>query len=598
MASRIQFIVLLLAGLLAIASVQAETGYGSKPKSKTVKQPVAAASSYVGSGACSRCHLEIANHFAKASMGRSLTRITPDFLKTLPIPASYYDTKSDHHFDVYAEDGKLYQTEYQTSASSSTAAPSKTTDVFRTTHEMQWIIGTGENGFGALLLRGDYLFQAPLSYYSKPAQWRMSPGYENGDQGFNRAIVAGCIFCHSGRQLPVAGSAGKYENPPFTQTSIGCENCHGPGSAHVEAMGDGESYDKGKDPTIVNPARLSSRLSDDICMSCHQEGDTRILQPGKTYQDFRPGTPLDRVLAILMVPPTRQNPPQDDHVQHYYSMILSKCYRGSAGLPQEKQMRCTTCHDPHVEPASAEAPAYFNAKCMSCHTVQSCTAPAAVRQQTQPADNCIACHMPKREGLVIGHTSLTNHRIVARPDEPFPDETFKMTTDALPDLIHLDSVPGESAPPPAITLLQAYNQLKDQKPAYAASYLKVLSELEKTEPNNAVVQVALGHQALTGGKLDEAEQHLQATLQLNPAQPMVYVDLSAVADQKGQSADAVSMAQKAVLLDPFSQPLQKTLIARLISAKQYPEAIAAMEKYLVNFPEDNLMRKMLAIAKE
>jgi Tfp pilus assembly protein PilF len=580
MGSRVHSVILLtgllLAGLSALAPMQAETSS-------------AAARTYVGSGPCSRCHIEIANHFAKASMGHSLTRITPDFLKTLPIPASYYDPKSDHHIDVHAENGKLYQTEYQTSAEK---------DIFRNTHEMGWIIGTGENGFGALLLRGDYLFQAPLSYYSKSAQWNLSPGYENGDQGFNRAIVPGCIFCHGGRQRPIAGSSGKYENPPFTQTSIGCENCHGPGSAHVEAMDEGESYEKGKDPTIVNPARISSRLSDDICMSCHQEGDTRILQPGKTYQDFRPGTPLDRVLAILMVPPTRENPPRDDHVEHYYSMILSKCYRASSSKLDAQQMRCTSCHDPHVEPTSAEAPAYFNGKCMSCHTAQSCTAPAATRQQTTPADNCIGCHMPKRGGLVIAHTSLTNHRIVAQPDEPYPDATFEMTKNELPNLIHLDRVPGESAPPPAITLLQAYDQLKDQKPAYTASYLRVLGGLEKTDPNNALVQAALGHQALTGGKLDEAEQHLQQSLHLNPAQAKVYVDLSSIADQKGQTAEAVSLAQKAVLLEPFSQPLQKTLIARLISAKQYPEAVAAIEKYLENFPEDNLMRKMLAIAKE
>ena len=598
MGSRIQSAVLVLAGLSAIAAGYAQTRSGPKPKSNPAKQPPAIASTYVGSDACSRCHLDIARHFAKTSMGRSLTRITPDYLKTLPIPATYYDAKLDHHFDVYAENGKLYQSEYQTTAPGPNAGASASKEVFRNTHEMQWIVGTGENGFGALLLRGDYLFQAPLSYYSRAAQWNLSPGYENGDLGFNRAIVPGCIYCHSGRPRPVAGSVGKYENPVFTQTAVGCENCHGPGSAHVEAMGEGESYDKGKDPTIVNPTQIASRLSDDICMSCHQVGDTRVLQPGKTYQDFRPGTPLDRVVSILMVPPTRENPPRDDHVEHYYSMILSKCYRASANKAEAQQMRCTSCHDPHVEPTSAEAPAYFNGKCMSCHTVQSCKAPAAARQQTTPADNCIGCHMPKRAGTVIAHTSLTNHRIVARPDEPYPDATFAMTTAALPDLIHIDRVPGQSAAPPAITLLQAYEQLKDHKTEYEASYLKVISELEKTEPNNALVQAALGHQALTSGRFEEAQQHLRQSLQLDPAQSRVYADLSELADQQGHAEEAVSMARKAVMLEPFSQPLQKALISRLISAKQYPEAIAAMEKYLDNFPEDDLIRKMLAIAKE
>jgi hypothetical protein len=72
---------------------------------------------------------------------------------------------------------------------------------------MEWIIGTGENGFGALLRRDGYLFQAPLSYYSKAAHWDLSPGYQNGDLAFNRLIQPGCIYCHSGRPQPVPNFA-------------------------------------------------------------------------------------------------------------------------------------------------------------------------------------------------------------------------------------------------------------------------------------------------------------------------------------------------------------------------------------------------------
>src|SRR6202012_3466 len=150
------------------------------------------------SAACSRCHLEITNKFARTSMGRSLTRITPEFLKTLPLDpqhgTSYYDLKSNHHFDVFAQDGKLYQTEYESAAGQ---------EVFRSTHEMEWIVGTGENGFGALLPRDGYLFQAQLSYYSRVVHWDLSPGYQNGDYAFNRVIQPGCIYCHSGRPQPV-----------------------------------------------------------------------------------------------------------------------------------------------------------------------------------------------------------------------------------------------------------------------------------------------------------------------------------------------------------------------------------------------------------
>ena len=285
---------------------------------------------YVGSAACARCHRSISTSFAKASMGHALTAITPEFLKTLPLGSpqttSVFDAKSNHRFEVHAENGKLIQSEYETGASGQ--------EVFRSTHEMGWIIGTGENGFGALLRRGDYLFQAPLSLLHAAARWDLSPGYQNEDYGFNRVIQPGCIYCHSGRPQPIAGHDGSYRDPAFTQTSIGCENCHGPGAAHIEAMRKGKIVQSGADPTIVNPALLSGQLANDICMSCHQGGDARVLQPGKTYQDFRPGEPLERTVAIFQIPPTRDNPPNEDHVEHYYSMSLSKCFLGTRNLPR------------------------------------------------------------------------------------------------------------------------------------------------------------------------------------------------------------------------------------------------------------------------
>jgi hypothetical protein len=595
---RIQTLFLLLAGFLTACVTFAQAGPKSPPKNSSKGAKQAAASpppngGYVGSAACSRCHLGIATTFARASMGHSLTAITPDFLKTLPVPASYYDAHSRHRFEVHAENGKVTQSEFATGVDGK--------EVFRSTYEMGWIVGTGENGFGALLRRGDYLFQAPLSYYTQAAEWNLSPGYQNGDLGFNRLIQPGCIYCHSGRPQPVAGFPGKYNSTPFTQTSVGCENCHGPGAAHVAAMGRGEEYGKGADPTIVNPARLSGQLSDDICMSCHQIGDARVLEPGKTYQNFRPGQPLEQTLAVFEIPPTRENPPSDDHLEHYYSMSLSKCFRATRNLAPDKQLRCITCHDPHVEPTAAEAPRYFNGKCLSCHTAASCTAPAEARQQTAPADNCIGCHMPRRDIRVISHSTATNHRIIARPGEAFADEAFTQVTAAMPDLIELNPQ-GErgakAALPSALTRLQAYAILKLAKPQFAASWRQSLAELETADAENAIVQAALGHRDLEDHKLPEAIDHLQHALRLDPEQSVVYLDLSEAEDQGGRVEEAIAAARKAVELDPFATGPQKALIARLIGGKHYDEAEAAMEKYLDNFPEDDLMRKMLAIAKQ
>jgi tetratricopeptide (TPR) repeat protein len=553
---------------------------------------------YVGTAPCARCHRGIASLFARASMGRSLTPIKPEFLQTLPLGAtqitSLYDAKSNHRFEVHAENGKLIQSEYETGANGQ--------EVFRSTHEMGWIIGTGENGFGALLRRSDYLFQAPLSHYTQTARWDLSPGYQDVDDGFNRVIQPGCIYCHSGRPQPIVGRDGSYRDPAFTQTSIGCENCHGPGAAHVEAMRKGKFSKSGSDPMIVNPERLTSQLADDICMSCHQAGDARVLQPGKTYQDFRPGEPLERTVAIFQIPPTRDNPPNEDHVQHYYSMSLSKCFLATRNRSAEKQLRCISCHDPHVEPTEAEAPAYFKSKCLACHSEASCTAPHAARQATTPSDNCIGCHMPTRGIRVISHSSATNHRIVRTSDELFPDQTFNQTTATMPDLIELNPAGDRGAgalAPSALIRLQAYSLLKAEgKAQFVQPWLKTLAELETSNPENAIVQASLGHRDLEDHNYAEAISHLERSLRLDPLQPLVYIDLSEAQDQSGKRNEAILSASNAVALEPFNPGIRKTLIYQLIQDKQYDRVEAEMEKYLQVFPEDDRMREMLAIAKQ
>jgi hypothetical protein len=564
---------------------QAKTGPASTPSGVTSE-------GYLGSQACSRCHQEIYRQFSQTSMGRSMSLATLAVLENRSASASYTNERLNRRFEVYSRDGKLYQSE------SGTAADGK--ESFRDAHQVEWIIGAGVNGFGAILSKDRYLFQAPLSFYSKPMSWGPSPGYEFTDLGFNRPITPGCIFCHSGRPNSVAGSNGKFQDTPFSELAIGCERCHGPGAAHVEAM-HGSNGQAGKrnapvkplESRIVNPASLSPYLADNICMACHQTGDVRVLQPGKSYQDVRPGHPLDETLSILMIPPTRESPPSEDHVQHYYSMTLSKCYRASSG-----RLSCITCHDPHVEPTREEAPAYFAAKCLTCHTNQSCKLPIESRMRRTPANDCVGCHMPKREIQVISHSSATNHRILARPDEPFPEVTFQQTTAALPDLIHLNPAPGQQAAPfPLLTLLQAYGELAENKPEYVAPYLKVLGQLEKAQSDDPLVRAALGRRDLKNGDFQSAAGHLRRALESHPPVATTYADLADALSHLGQTEEALPLLDKAIELDPFNPVARKMMVVRLIETKQFSKAHDALEQYLEVFPQDDFMRKMLARAQ-
>lgn len=73
-------------------------------------------------------------------------------------PLTLYDQRLDRHFEVRLEGTDLYESEYQTEPGGK--------DLFRDTRKVDWIIGSGSHGFGAIVKRNDYLFEAPLSLAS------------------------------------------------------------------------------------------------------------------------------------------------------------------------------------------------------------------------------------------------------------------------------------------------------------------------------------------------------------------------------------------------------------------------------------------------
>jgi hypothetical protein len=92
----------------------------------------------------------------------------------------------------------------------------------------------------------------------------------------------------------------------------------------------------------------------------------------------------------------------------------------------------------------------------------------------------------------ISHSSITNHRILIRPDEPFPGIAFQQTTAALSDLIHLNPAPGkERKSPPPLVLLQAYGELAEKHPEYLSRYTAVLEQLQRSDPDDPLVQGGL-----------------------------------------------------------------------------------------------------------
>ncbi len=533
----------------------------------------------MGSRTCANCHRQIYETYSQTDMGRSMSAPDAAFLDRIPTSASIFDRHLNRHFESYVSNGSLYQSEYETSEDGM--------EIFRNTQKIDWIIGSAANGLGAITRNGNYLFEAPLSFYSNTNNWALSPGYEFGDYGFNRPILPACVVCHSGRPQPVLQGNGKFREPPFPELAVGCENCHGPGARHLATIRTNFSPQNARN-SIVNPAKLTPWLADNICMRCHQTGQARVLQPGKDYGDFRPGTPLDDTLAIFLVPFGRESPPQDDLLQHYLFMRLSKCYRGSGG-----RLGCLSCHDPHVQPTSEKAPAYFRKKCMSCHTESSCPVPLSVRQRSTPPDNCIGCHMPKRDIKVISHSILTNHRITVDPKEPFPDDAFRMIAPELPDLVHLNAPPGKRSPRAPLTLLEAYRQVMTGHPEYRERYWSLAKQLEASEPENISVLEALADLSLQKKSWEGAAaaiRYLDLARSHGSTNPNDFELLGRLLSATGEPVKAVDALREGIGLIPYDAELYRLLAKTYQSQSKTREACEVLADANRLFPQDSVIR--------
>ena len=160
-------------------------------------------------------------------------------------------------------------------------------------YEVAYQIGNGIKGRTYAVQVGHYLLESPLSWYAGSG-WDVSPGFESLPLlDFDRPITANCLFCHAGRvkfddadgrRLDVSGDGGRVQ-------AITCERCHGDGAAHAR---------RPSSRNIVNPAALSGAARDSVCEQCHLEGETRILNPGKSLDDYRPGEPLEQTLVTYL----------------------------------------------------------------------------------------------------------------------------------------------------------------------------------------------------------------------------------------------------------------------------------------------------------
>ena len=348
--------------------------------------------SYVGSDTCIECHQDEHAGYLRTGMGHSMASVVPE---EEPPDVSYDHKLSGRRYQVIRKEGRLVHRELAITADGEP-------EVLYAEHEVPYVIGSGRHTKTYVIESEGFMYESPITWYSKVAAWEMSPGYDKqGQLGFQRPVGHECLVCHAGQTQARGNSVHRMK---LDEMSISCERCHGPGSHHL-ARWTGSEAGRGLkegevDLTIVNPVDLDRELSDSICAQCHLGSPAVILSRGRTLDDYRPGLPLDAFRNGYQL----ENPGDAmTVVGHVDQLRLSGCYEHSA-------MSCVTCHDPHNFPARGDEVQYYNAICLQCHKQQACQVDPVVQQQQRADNYCVHCHMP-RSDTELPHMTFHHHRI-------------------------------------------------------------------------------------------------------------------------------------------------------------------------------------------
>jgi predicted CXXCH cytochrome family protein len=209
-----------------------------------------------------------------------------------------------------------------------------------------------------------------------------------------------CAECHSTDLKKNYDEQTDSYHTTFSEINVSCEDCHGPGSLHVDLAAEHSLFwDRRYGYGLAKMKGEPNRAQIDICARCHSR--RRVIhggyQPGQEFLDFYDPELLDGDIYY----PDGQIRDED---YEYGSFLQSRMFR--------ENVRCTDCHDPHTAKLRAEG----NQLCVRCHTAGKYDGPTHHHHAVDSkGSRCVECHMPVRHYMVVD--PRRDHRIrIPRPD--------------------------------------------------------------------------------------------------------------------------------------------------------------------------------------
>ena len=494
-----------------------------------------------GSKPCAQCHAAIYRKYSTSPMA-----LTSGITDSAAVPLQTFDANSGYRYSIAADGRKLLLKFAKKDA--------KTAE----RRQLPYFIGSGAVARSYLMAVDGFLYEAPATYYSGPAKWGPSPGYNRYAYPFlTKAIAPGCLQCHANGVQAIAGTQNGYQKSPWFEGGVGCESCHGPGARHVAT---------GKKADIVNPASLDAERRDSVCAQCHLSGEIRVERAGKSMRDFSAGAKLSD-FAVAFV--RQSSSPARKVTSHVENLAQSACSQANGD-----RLWCGSCHDPHATPGETEKVAWFRAKCQNCHDAGVCNR----------GDNCVACHMPRSPVSDADHVVYTDHSIPRRalqrndrPDKTAPLLAFGKTLADARDQ----------------GLSYAIVALREQNATYADRAFDLLREAERQTPGDPQTLSYLADLFKSRRDDPAAARLYQRLYKIDPTQSSAPMNLGAYQMEQGNYAEAIRLFKEALRISPALVLVRLNLAVALERTGKIDEARTVLNKALEFNPSSVEARQML-----
>jgi DmsE family decaheme c-type cytochrome len=197
-----------------------------------------------------------------------------------------------------------------------------------------------------------------------------------------------CMTCHASQaaefQKTLMGKIGTTQKGKFE-----CENCHGPGSAHVKAGGGrgvGGILSFGSD----DPRTVEERNG--VCLGCHQKGE-RTYWAGSVHETR--GVACTNCHTVMKSVSRKHNLKTESEPETCFQchQLKRAQMQYSSHMPiREGKLTCSNCHNPHgsiTDKLIREAS--VNENCYKCHAEKR---GPKLWEHAPVRENCLNCHQP------------------------------------------------------------------------------------------------------------------------------------------------------------------------------------------------------------